>query len=299
MGNKVDITSTALEKAIEIAKNFVDKLIMPSVEETGLLVKDKITEFRFKRQLKMLQRAKFFCERNNINPKTISLKLLCPLLDYSGLEEDDFMLDKWSILLSNMVDSEQNLQNNVFPHILTQLSTNEFKVLEQSYDMRQKYLIPILEEYRIFLTQNSEEIKNLKNVISSLESKIEKNRSGLNKVPDEEAIKWLEEAYDKKVELDKLTRKENDFKSTILRPINISNDLLTEFELSNLIRLGVVKEDKHFFADSHPLEIYNDREQQYLKADVNIHVNSHIQHIITELGKIFIKACKEKTELNN
>jgi hypothetical protein len=34
---KIDITSTAIEKGLDIAKDFLDKLIIPTVEETGLL----------------------------------------------------------------------------------------------------------------------------------------------------------------------------------------------------------------------------------------------------------------------
>jgi len=38
---KIDITSTALEKGLDIAKGFVEKLIYPSAEEMGLLLKDE------------------------------------------------------------------------------------------------------------------------------------------------------------------------------------------------------------------------------------------------------------------
>jgi hypothetical protein len=47
MNNKFDITSTAVEKGINLAKNFLDKLIIPAVEETGLLIKDKVTFWKF------------------------------------------------------------------------------------------------------------------------------------------------------------------------------------------------------------------------------------------------------------
>lgn len=43
MDNKIDISSTAIEKGIDFAKDFLDKLIGPSIEETGLLIKDRIT----------------------------------------------------------------------------------------------------------------------------------------------------------------------------------------------------------------------------------------------------------------
>ena len=69
--NKIDITSTAIEKGLDIAKNFLDKLIIPTVEETGLLFKDKVTMWRFKNQVKMLNKAKEYCEKNKIDPKIL------------------------------------------------------------------------------------------------------------------------------------------------------------------------------------------------------------------------------------
>ena len=90
--------------------------------------------WRFKNQVKMLNRAKDYCEKHNIEPKKISLKVLSPLLEYSSLEEEEVMQDKWSILLSNLIDSEQIIENHVFPYILSQLSTDEFLPLEKVYD---------------------------------------------------------------------------------------------------------------------------------------------------------------------
>src|SRR5690349_9940374 len=130
MENRIDITSSALEKGLDIAKDFLDKLIIPTVEETGLLLKDKVTMWRFNNQIKMLNKAKAVCEANAIDPKTVSLKVLCPLLDYAGLEEDEVLQDKWALLLSNIVDSEQNIENHVFPYILSQISRNELLSLE-------------------------------------------------------------------------------------------------------------------------------------------------------------------------
>jgi len=105
-----NVTSGVIEKGLELAKGFVDKLIMPSVEETGLLLKDQVVRWRFNNQIKMLNKAQMYCKKNNISLKKISLKVLVPLLDYSSLEEDEILQDKWAILLSNLVDAEQNLE---------------------------------------------------------------------------------------------------------------------------------------------------------------------------------------------
>ena len=133
MTNKIDISSTALEKSIDTAKEFLGKLMSPAVEEVGLLLRDSVALWRFKNQVRILNKAKACCERNNISPKAISLKLLCPLLEGAALEEDETLQDKWAILLSNMVDSEQNIQNHVFPYILSQMSSNEFLFVERVF----------------------------------------------------------------------------------------------------------------------------------------------------------------------
>src|SRR5690606_6585090 len=106
---------------------------------------------KFKNQVKMLNKAKEYCQKNNINPKTISLKVLCPLLDYSALEESEELQDRWAILLANMVDSEQNIENHVFPYILSQISSNEFQILENVFDdkvLRQKKLTEELQQFK-------------------------------------------------------------------------------------------------------------------------------------------------------
>jgi hypothetical protein len=128
---KVDITSTALEKTIDTAKEFLDKLIMSSVEEAGLIIKDQIVYLRFKNQIRILNKARENCERQKVTPKSISLKILAPLLQNATLEDNEELQDKWAILLTNLVDSNQNIENNVFPYLLGQLSLDEFKILEE------------------------------------------------------------------------------------------------------------------------------------------------------------------------
>ena len=120
-GISFNITSSLAEKAINLAKEFLDKLIIPSVEEAGLLVKENIASIRFKNQIKILNKAKLYCARHDIKPNCISSKMLCPLLEGASLEEDEEFQEKWSILLGNLVDSEQNIQSNVLPYILGQI----------------------------------------------------------------------------------------------------------------------------------------------------------------------------------
>jgi len=151
MEKKLNITSTAIEKGIDAATGFLGKLIMPAVEESGLLIKDQVTRWRFNNQIKILNKTKAYCEKHNISVKQVSFKLLCPLLEYAGMEENEKLQEHWAILLGNLVDSQQNIENHVFPYILSQISVNEFEVTENVYNNRQirlKELNSQLEEFR-------------------------------------------------------------------------------------------------------------------------------------------------------
>ena len=84
---KIDITSTSIEKGIEVARDFVDKLIMPAAEELGLLVRESVSLWWFKNQIRIPTKSKEYCEINNINPQQVSPKPLLPLLEGAALED--------------------------------------------------------------------------------------------------------------------------------------------------------------------------------------------------------------------
>jgi len=298
---KINITSTVLEKGIDTARSFLDNLIMPAIEETGLLLKDQVTMWKFKNQVKMLNKAKMYCEKNNISPKTISLKLLCPLLDYSGLEEDEVLHDKWAILLANMVDSDQNIENHVFPYILSQLSSNEFLVLEKVFDEKQIRVSRLTIELEQFKNNRPQIEQGFKDSIIEIESKIETIKQMTKDRFNSEIWDLQKQKRDIEHELFMLKYKESSLQRSIWKPEEVPTVSLEDFEISNVIRLGLVKEEKEFYANSQTLEIPNDRDsdRSYINVDLDIDVESNTENILTELGELFINACKEKQTQNS
>ena len=299
MEKKINITSTAIEKGVDLAKDFLDKLVMPAVEETGLLLKDKVTLWKFKNQVRMLNKAKAYCEKNNISTKQVSLKLLCPLLDYSGIEEDEILQDKWAILLSNMVDSDQNIENHVFPYILSQLSTNEFLVLEKVYDDKLARIEKYTKELEEFRKNRPELELKLTKEIEEYQSKISELEQAKER-PFNEIWELQKEKRKIESKVSSLKYKESSIQRNINQQETVPYGSLKDFEISNLIRLGVVKEEKDFYANSQTLEIPYEREPEYershLTVDLSIDVESNTDNILTELGELFINACKEKNK---
>lgn len=299
MGNKIDITSTALEKGIDLAKDFLDKLIIPAVEETGLLLKDKVTLWKFKNQVRILNKAKDYCEKNNISPKTISLKLLCPLLDNASLEEEEELQDKWAILLSNLVDSDQNIENHVFPYILGQISTNEFLFLEKVYNDKRERVKKLNQELETFKKEKPELEKTRQQEVDLIDQEIERIKAEGKHSFSSEIWELQKVKREKEWKLNSLKYKESGILRKINEPEVIPESELREFELSNLIRLGLVKSTQETYANSQTLEIPKHdeyRQEEYVRVDVDIEIESKIEHIMTELGELFIDACTEKNK---
>ncbi len=298
MKNKIDITSTALEKGIDIAKNFLDKLIIPSVEETGLLLKDQVTLWKFKNQVKILNKAKGYCEKHKVSPKTISLKLLCPLLDYSALEEDENLQEKWAILLSNMVDSDQNIENHVFPYILSQISSNEFELLENVHNdkiMRQHQLTIELEQFKNERPKIEEKAKiEISKLVKQIDSK---KKDGAKRY---DSTVWDLEKEKSKLEreIKSLEWRESHLFYKIREPQHVPETDLKEFEVSNLTRLGLIRFIQRPFANSQTLEIPYEMQEEYstgyLSVDLDVDIESDEEYVLSELGELFINACKAK-----
>ncbi len=277
MDRKIDISSTILEKGFDAAKEFLGKLMMPAIEETGLLLKDQVSFWKFKNQIRMLNKAKIFCERNNISPKAIPLKLLSPLLDYSGLEEDEILQDKWAILLSNMVDSEQNIENHVFPYILSQLSSNEFLILERVFDDKQIRITKINNQLADFRSERPEIEQNLNKEIQEIDRQI-------SEIKEQSKTKLFNDNWDLRnqkrkleSELFGLRQKESAFLHSLKKPEPIPFGSIKDFELSNIIRLGLAKEVKEFSANSQTIEIPYDKDYygSYISVDFDIDMRHH------------------------
>jgi len=160
----LNIKSSTIEKGLDLVKDFLDKLISPSVSEFGQIISDHVKFLRGKNQVKILQKAKTYVEKNSIDVKQIPIKVLVPFLEHASLEEDETLQDKWAILLANMADSKATLQNQIFPYILSQISIEEFngignlKGLEDDFLNRQANLHNVLKD-KIVLYPEQKKIK--------------------------------------------------------------------------------------------------------------------------------------------
>jgi hypothetical protein len=100
---ELNIKSSTIEKGLELAKEFLGKLISPTVEEVGLLISENVKFLRFKNQIRILLKAKDYVEKKEINLKEIPIKILVPLLDKASLEDDETMQGRWANMLVSLL----------------------------------------------------------------------------------------------------------------------------------------------------------------------------------------------------
>ena len=129
--NKLDVTSTALEKSIDLVKGFIERIAGSSLDEAGLIFGGNLRVRRLKNEIKIWSEVQKIAAENNLSVKQLNLKLLVPLLDLSSLEEDVKLQKRWSNLILNFIDSKSTFDNAVYPYILSQLSTKEVLALEE------------------------------------------------------------------------------------------------------------------------------------------------------------------------
>lgn len=293
--NKIDITSTVLEKGVDVAKGFIDRLVLPPVEELGLLIKDKISLWRFNNQVRILNKARAVCEKNNVSVKSIPVKILCPYLEHASLEDDDELQDKWAILLVNMVDSKQNIQNHVFPYILSQLSKDEFKLLEAVFIEKERRVSKLDDELSEFLKNRPTIEARLKGEIDDMNWKRESMLIEGKLAYSGEAMKISSSVREKENELRSLNYENSRLRRLIAASEKIPEKSLKEFEIANIIRLGLAKVVYEASAGTHSIEIPTDyRDSAYTSVDFDIDIDTDTSTILTELGEFFIDACREK-----
>lgn len=295
---KLDISSTVVEKGLDGAKAFLDKLILPAIEETGLLLKDQVASWRLKNQVKILNRAKDICEKGNIKPKAISLKLLCPYLEYASLEEDEYMQDKWANLLTNLVDSEQNIENNIFPYILSQMSKSELLTLKEAYSAKMKLKM----ECKSALAKDRDDIDKLfeKYYSDYFETYKVYTVDDLDANMALSFFKIRLAGVDENIEVVKLKNyfKEIYYWNKELSDLDISITRIKAFEAENLIRLGIL--EKTFTGHAENLSSSRDvitalNNLRHLE-DLKVIVKSEYSFLITELGELFLDLCINKLE---
>lgn len=277
----IDIHSSTFNKFLDLAKDFIGPLIKPTIEELGLLSKERVAAWRLRNQVKTLVKAKELCEEKGINPGFISVKVLTPLLDNIALEEEDYLQGKWAYLIANLLDTSKNIQNHVLPNILSQMSSNEFQFLEHEYLDQEKRIGVMQKDYAEYEIEYLEYEKMATSKISDLDKKLDEDLDREvrdNILNERNSLSW--ELSDKRRNLD---QKE----AALVSPIELKINKVEKVELINLTRLGLVKVEQRTVS-----VLSNSGLFKFARQSGKIDISSvDERHYFSELGIYLVEVC--------
>ena len=115
----------------------------PMLSELGLYVAGKIRFIRFKNSIRVLQKAKQILEDQGMEPQPVNLKILVPILENAGLEDENELVDQWARLLASA--SAGQTVTPAFPTILSQLTPLDAQVLESLWRALQSSSVAVSE----------------------------------------------------------------------------------------------------------------------------------------------------------
>jgi len=121
----------ALDVAKEQAQSLLKSLLGPVATSAGELLALPVREWQFNNVIKTLARTQSKFKAAGINPKSVSLKIIHPLLENVALEPEPELQERWSNLLANEADPRKSESGGVaFVSILKEFTAREARFLD-------------------------------------------------------------------------------------------------------------------------------------------------------------------------
>ncbi len=120
---------------------------------------DNVKIWRLNNQIRNLEKVKKIVEEHHIDIKQVNVKVLLPYLEGVSLEEDETLQNMWANLFVNYIDVSVNLASNVYPSVLSQISTQEVRILTELKSNHRELAVDRSRHHR--LGHNSNDAANL------------------------------------------------------------------------------------------------------------------------------------------
>jgi hypothetical protein len=128
-----ELVRVVAEEVTPKVSRFMGTIVGSPSIEVSELVSERIRAWRFKRQIKAIQRAQEQLEEAGMDPKTVPLRTLAPLIEGASLEDDDEMVERWASLLANAAGDGDVPPS--FPNVLRELEPSDARVLDLAYGL--------------------------------------------------------------------------------------------------------------------------------------------------------------------
>jgi hypothetical protein len=128
----------AVEEAATTARHYLDRILLEPLSEFGLLLKDKVSYWRFKNQVKIVVKARSFLQAKGVQVNrlagTVLPEAVIPLIEAGSDTSDPMLSDLFAGLLASAVDpSTSRTTHPAYGRVLSQLSPLDARILRDLY----------------------------------------------------------------------------------------------------------------------------------------------------------------------
>jgi len=120
--------SESIEKGTKEIRQLAYDFLAPGLKEAGQLLADKVRFSRIDNAALALTKARKLIADSGLFLHPVDLKTLVPLIEYSSLEDDQSMVDKWAGLLASAATFDTPM--TAYVHILAELSAVDAKTFD-------------------------------------------------------------------------------------------------------------------------------------------------------------------------
>ena len=144
------------------------------------------------------------------------------------------------------------------------------------------------------ITKDSK-IKDMKQEVDRLSSEVDETIKSDGNQYSSKAMELRAKQRSIEHDIRRMDLQESIIKRKISAPQCIPDGELKEFELSNIIRLGLAKVEYETNVGSHSIDIPTPQPyEEFVTVDFDVDVETDKSIILTELGELFIEACSKK-----
>lgn len=134
--------NTTIEKTFQGIEGFLKSVCMPALDEVGLMLKDKVRQWRLNNIFKILQKAQGKLEFKNENLQLKSHpRIALSIIENGSVIDNEEVQELWAgLFVSSCTSDGQDDENLIFVDILKQLTTVEAKIIKYACENSRKIL---------------------------------------------------------------------------------------------------------------------------------------------------------------
>ncbi len=126
--------NTLTKGAVDGAGAFLSRICLPAAEEFGLMLRDKVSSWRAKNAVAIIQKAeKKLNEHSTIGNKHAHPRLVTTAINEGSWTDNDQVQDMWAgLLASSCTEDGKDEGNLIFMNMLSQLTSTQAIILDYS-----------------------------------------------------------------------------------------------------------------------------------------------------------------------